>query len=75
MSRRHKKRNKVYRGEDAAVTAPKDEPVVHRYTAVKRSKPAEWWHDHKRTVKIGAGAGGIILFIIWIVSELLRLIF
>jgi hypothetical protein len=77
MSRRHKKkRNKSYRGEDAVVEQPKvPEPVVHRYTAVERSKTGEWWHDHKRAVKVGAATGGIGLLIAWMLYELARLVF
>ena len=71
MSRKQKKRNKPYRGEDAAPT----QPNIHRYQAVVRSPMAEWWFEHKRAVKIGSYIGGGALVAIYLVYELLRLIF
>jgi hypothetical protein len=64
MSRKHKKRNKPYTGEDAVP----QQPVVHRYTAVVRSPLGEWWHEHKRQVKMIAwitGGGLVVAFIIY----------
>ena len=59
MSRKHKKRNKPYTGEEAVP----DRPVIHHYTAVVRSPLGEWWHDHKRTVRIGAIIAGVTLVV------------
>lgn len=72
MSKRTKKRNKKYQGDDAAAPVPK---VVHRYTAVQRSPLQEWLHAHRRrnkAIAIGAGVGA---FLILIITELVRLIF
>lgn len=71
MSRKHKKRNKAYTGADAAERPP----VVHRYSAVTRSPIGEWWHEHKRPVKIGSAIGGGALAVGYLLFELIRLIF
>ena len=71
MSKQKKKRNKPYRGEDAAPSGP----VVHRYTAVQRSPLAEWWLERKRTVKIVGIAGGGTILVGWLLVETVRVIF
>ena len=71
MSRKHKKRNKPYTGQDAVP----DQPVVHRYTAVVRSPIGEWWQEHKRMVRIVSIIGGIVLIATFLVFELVNLIF
>lgn len=71
MSKRPKKRNKPYQGTDASPTGP----TVRRYTAVERSPFGQWWFDHKRTVKISAGVGGIVFLLTYLLYELFRLIF
>ncbi|HSW80784.1 MAG TPA: hypothetical protein VLG40_00145 [Candidatus Saccharimonas sp.] len=71
MSRNHKKRNKPYTGADATPS----KPVVHRYTAVERSAFGEWWVDHKRIVRIAAIAVVIAFVVVFILAELLRLVF
>lgn len=68
MSRKHKKRNKPYTGEDAAKP-----PTVHRYQAVTRSPLGEWWQDHKRRFKIGAIVAGVVFLVVYAVYELIRL--
>jgi hypothetical protein len=69
--RTKKKRNKVYRGQDAA--AP-DKPVVHRYTAVQRSKIGQWWFEKKRFWKPAIITAIVAAVIIWLIIELLRII-
>lgn len=65
-----KKRNKVYRGKDAKPQGP----VIHRYEAINRGPIKEWWHDHKKQVKIVSYiVGGVIIFV-WLLIELVRLI-
>lgn len=77
MSKKQKKRTKRYQGEDAkrpnAPTTP--EPVVHRYEAVERSKFGEWLQPRKRALRaagivVGGGAATI-----WLLVELLQLVF
>lgn len=69
MNRQRKKRNKTYTGRDAAST-----PTVRRYRAETKSKPREWWDDHKRAVKIVGGIGGGAVVVVWLLFELFRLV-
>jgi len=64
-----KKRNKVYRGADAALTRP----VVTRISAANRSKVSQWWFEHKRIAKPILIASAVILVIIWLIIELVRI--
>lgn len=41
--KRNKKRNKRYQGENAVP----DQPVIHRYEAVKKSKTREFLEENK----------------------------
>lgn len=77
MSRRNKKRTKKYQGEDAKqFNQPvSSEPIVHRYTAVERSRLGEWWHSKKRIVKPVGLAVLAILLIVWMVYELINFVF
>lgn len=72
MSRKkHKKRDKPYTGSDSVDVTPH----VTRYKAVARSPLGEWWHTNKKRVRIFATvAGGAIIFV-YLIFELLRLIF
>lgn len=67
-NKQKKKRNKVYRGVDAAI----DRPIITRVAAVDRSKVGQWWVDHKRIARpvlIGiAIAAGVVILIIGIVQ-------
>ena len=73
MSKTKKKRNKVYRGEDAAPSTKG--PVVRRYTAEPKGPVKEWWSEHKRAVKISGAIGGGVFVITWMLYEVARLIF
>lgn len=71
MAKTPKKRNKPYRGEDAASATPN----VRRYTAVERNVISQWWYDRKRVVKpVGIFLIVLVVFI-WLVIETLRIIF
>lgn len=76
MSRRGKKRTKKYSGEDAKqFNQPvSSEPVVHRYTAVQRSRLGQWWFEKKRFARPAGIFALILLIISWIVYELINLI-
>jgi len=69
MAKHKKKRYKIYTGADAAMTRP----VVTRISAVNRSKPAQWWFEHKKTVKPILITSGIVLFVIVIIVEIIRI--
>lgn len=76
MSRRPKKRTKKYSGEDAKrLQASSPEPVVHRYEAVERSKFGQWWHERKKLIRTVAIVVGVVILVIWMVVEIVNLIF
>ncbi len=66
-----KKRNKQYRGADAALT----KPTVTRISAANRSKASQWWFERKRVLKpvligvlVAVGLAVLILEIIRIAN-------
>jgi len=68
-NKQKKKRNKVYRGVDAAL----QKPVVTKISAANRNKLQQWWFDHKRIAK-PVGIGVIVVALIaWLVYELVRI--
>lgn len=69
-NKQKKKRNKVYRGADAAL----DRPVVTKITAVNRSKIGQWWFDNKKVAKPVLIISGIVIAIVWLIAELIRII-
>ncbi len=66
MAKRNKKRNKVYRGEDASVPVKE---TVHRYKAVVRSPLGEWWQSRKKLIKRLTIALVIIVVVVWLIIE------
>jgi hypothetical protein len=64
-----KKRNKQYRGVDAAI----DRPVVTRISAVNRSRIGQWWFDHKRIARPVIIAVVVIAILTWLIIELFRI--
>lgn len=66
-----KKRNKVYRGVDAAVP---DKSTVRRYSAEDRNAIGEWWHGKKRVAKPLLIAGGVVAILAWLLFELVRIL-
>lgn len=74
MAKKQKKRTKRYSGEDARATgvAGQNKPVVHRFEAVQRTPVSQWVYDHKRGLKIGLIASGIVAFIALIVIGLVQ---
>ena len=76
MSRRAKKRTKRYHGEDAKRTVPAaSEPVIHRYEAVERSRFGEWLEPRKKLLRFGLIATAIATGSIWLLIELIQMIF
>jgi len=68
-NKQRKKRNKVYRGADAAL----DRPVVTKITAANRSKFGQWWFDHKRIAKPILIISAIVIALVWLIAELIRI--
>lgn len=64
-----KKRNKTYRGADAAMTRP----AITKVSAVDRSKLGQWWFDHKRIAKPIIIGVLIIAGLTWLIIELVRI--
>ena len=73
MAKQKKKRNKSYRGDDAASQAP-THTVIHKVTAVDRSPVVQWWFEKKRVVRISAIAAAVVVFVGWLVFELIRIV-
>lgn len=70
MAKQKKKRNKVYRGKDAATT----QPVVTRVEAVNRSKVSQWWFEKKRVAKPIIIAALVVIAIVILILQIIRLI-
>lgn len=64
-----KKRNKQYRGADAALT----KPSVTRISAANRSKIGQWWFERKRILKPVLITAGIAALVVWLLIELFRI--
>ena len=70
MAKQKKKRNKSYSGSVANTR-----PAVTRVMAINRSKTGQWWYDHKRMVRIGAIAAGILFIVVLVVVGIIGLLF
>lgn len=68
-NKQKKKRNKQYRGQDAAM----NRPAVTRITAANRSKLGQWWLDRKRVLKPVLIVVTVVLVIVWLIIELIRI--
>lgn len=64
-----KKRNKQYRGVDAAIT----KPTVTRLSAANRSKLGQWWFERKRVAKPILITAAIVAVVVWLIFELIRI--
>lgn len=69
MVKQKKKRTKKYSGTDAAITRP----VVTRMTAANRSKIGQWWFERKKFLKPILITSGIVLLIVWLITEIVRI--
>lgn len=65
-----KKRNKQYRGIDAAIT----KPSVTRISAANRSKLGQWWFEHKKIARPVLITVGVAAIIGWLIFELIRIV-
>lgn len=64
-----KKRNKQYKGADAALS----KPTITHVTAANRSAVGQWWFDNKRIAKPIAIATAVVIVILWLIVELIRI--
>ena len=64
-----KKRNKQYRGADAALT----KPSITRISAANRSKVGQWWFEHKKIAKPIIITAVVIILVVWLILELVRI--
>lgn len=64
-----KKRNKQYRGVDAAMT----KPSVTRISAANRTKVGQWWFERKRVLKPVLITAAIVIGVTWLIIELIRI--
>ncbi len=64
-----KKRNKQYRGADAALT----KPSITRISAANRSKLGQWWFEHKKIAKPIIITVVVIIVVVWLILELVRI--
>ena len=69
MGKNKKKRNKVYRGVDAAI----DKPIVTRIEAVNRNKISQWWFDHKKIAKSIMIISGIVFVLVIVIAQIISL--
>lgn len=65
-----KKRNKAYKGSNAATTRP----TITRMSAVNRNPVHQWWVDNKRIVRPVAIIAGIVAAIILIIVGIISII-
>lgn len=74
MAKKHKKRDKPYRGEDAKTTGVEgqNKPVVHHYEAVNRNPLQQWLYDKRRLIKPVSIGIGVILFIFLVIYGIIQ---
>ena len=68
-NKQKKKRNKTYRGVDAAI----DRPILTRISAVHRNPVNQWWFDHKRVAKPVSIAVAVITGIVLLIVQLISI--
>jgi hypothetical protein len=70
MAKQKKKRNKVYTGQDAAVSRP----TVTRISAANRGKIQQWWFEKKRIAKPLLIGVAVAIVVVWLLIELVRIV-
>ena len=68
-NKQQKKRNKVYRGVDAALTRP----VITKISAANRNPISQWWFEHKRIARPIIIAVAILAAVVILVIEIVRI--
>ncbi|RYX79127.1 hypothetical protein EON76_00125 [bacterium] len=69
MAKQKKKRDKSYKGSNAAMARPS----VTRISAVHRNPVNQWWFDHKRVAKPVLIAVAVVAVIVICVIQLVQL--
>ncbi|HSX28234.1 MAG TPA: hypothetical protein VLF60_02180 [Candidatus Saccharimonadales bacterium] len=67
MSKSPKKRNKPYKGTDAATG-----PRVTRYSVTEQSAFASWWKDNKRMVLFRTILLLLAILLSWIITQIIH---
>jgi hypothetical protein len=70
MTKNKKKRNKIYRGKDAAMT----QPVVTRMEAADRNKLAQWWFEKKRVARPLIITTLVVIAVVILILQMIRLV-
>lgn len=70
MAKQKKKRNKVYTGQDAALSRP----IVTRISAANRNKVQQWWFEKKKIAKPVLIGVAVAIVVIWLLFELVRVV-
>ncbi len=70
MTKQKKKRNKVYKGIDAALT----HPIVTRISAANRNKLSQWWFDRKSFLRPILITSLVVIIVAWLLFELVRVV-
>ena len=68
-NKQRKKRNKVYRGVDAAI----DRPIITKISAANRNRVSQWWFEHKSIARPIIIAAAIVAGLIILIVEIVRL--
>jgi hypothetical protein len=68
-NKQKKKRNKPYRGVDAAIS----KPILTRISAANRNPVTQWWFEHKRIAKPVLIAALIFAVIIVLIVQLINI--
>lgn len=68
-NKQKKKRNKQYRGADAAITRP----VVTKVTAANRTKVGQWWFERKKILRPVLLAIAVVIGLTWLILEIIRI--
>jgi hypothetical protein len=69
-NKQKKKRNKVYRGAEAAISRP----VITKVTAVNRSKVGQWLYDRRQFRRPVLIATGVVAAIALLTAALIQVL-
>lgn len=68
-NKQKKKRNKTYSGTGAKQT----QPQVIRVEAIKRSRGAQWWHDNRSRIRLGAAIVLVVVVLLLVIIGIIQL--